>query len=118
MTDHQYLYNDNSNRRSRGGDTQAIEPHTPVQAKPLEVRVGDNFDKAFKIFRSLVQKERVISTYKEKQSFEKPSVRRRRKRMESQRKRLETDDKRGRQDKSDKPRFKVLPETKKERNLT
>ena len=115
MTDQQYLYNDNSNRRSRGGETQALEPHTPVQATPLEIKVGDNFEKAFKIFRSMVQKERIISTYKEKQSFEKPSVKRRRKRMESQRKSLEIDTKRGRQEKSDKPHFKVLPEMKKER---
>jgi small subunit ribosomal protein S21 len=117
MTDRQYLYNDTSNYATKGGERQALEDHTPLQAKPLEVRVGDNFEKAFKIFRNMIQKERVISTYKEKQSFEKPSVKRRRKIIEAQRKRFETDGKRSRQDKSDKPRIKVLPETKQDRSL-
>ena len=105
------------NRQSRGGDTQAIEPHTPVLAKPLEVKVGDNFDKAFKIFRSIVQKERVISAFKEKQAFEKPSVRRRRKRIESQQKRAEMESKEGSRDRDDKPRIKVLPEQKQGRDM-
>ena len=102
------------NRQSRGGDTQAIEPHTPIQARPLEVMVGDNFDKAFKIFRSIVQKERVISTFKERQSYEKPSVRRRRKRAEGQQKRNEAESKGGMRDGDDKPRIKVLKEQKRE----
>ncbi len=57
---------------------------------PLEVKVyGDNFDKAFKAFRAIVQKERILSLYKQKQSYEKPSVKRRRKRNEMQQKQLE-----------------------------
>jgi ribosomal protein S21 len=57
---------------------------------PLEVKVyGYNFDKAFKAFRAIVQKERILSLYKQKQSFEKPSVKRRRKRNEMKQKRLE-----------------------------
>lgn len=99
------------NSRSKGGDTQAVDSHTPIQAKPLEVKVGDNFDKAFKIFRSIVQKERVISTFKEKQSFEKPSVKRRRKRAESRQKRHEAEMKRDYNDR-DKPRVRVLQEQK------
>jgi small subunit ribosomal protein S21 len=69
---------------SKGGDK-----HTPVQSKPLEVKVHDNFDRAMKIFRNMVQKERVVSNYKEKQSFEKPSDKKRRKRNERKRKALD-----------------------------
>ncbi len=62
----------------------------PVQAQPLEVVVyGNNFDKALRFFRNKVQKERILSLYKEKQSYEKPSNKRRRKRNEMKRKRLE-----------------------------
>jgi small subunit ribosomal protein S21 len=114
MTEKQYNYNSqHSNRYSKGGDTPA-EPHTPIQAKPLEIKVGDNFDKAFKIFRAVIQKERIVSTLKEKSGYEKPSVKRRRKQAENKRKRAELDGKRSRNEKSDKPRIKVLRETKKD----
>lgn len=66
----------------------------PVEAKPLEVKVyGNNCDKAIKAFRALVQKERILSVYKDKQSYEKPSDKARRKRNESKRKRLELESK-------------------------
>lgn len=66
----------------------------PVEAKPLEVKVyGNNCDKAIKAFRTLVQKERILSVYKDKQSYEKPSDRIRRKKNESKRKRLELENK-------------------------
>jgi ribosomal protein S21 len=66
----------------------------PLEAKPLEVKVyGNNADKAIKAFRTLVQKERVLSVYKDKQSYEKPSDKARRKRNESRRKRLELENK-------------------------
>ena len=42
-----------------------------------------------KAFRALVQKERVLSTYKEKSRYEKPSDKKRRKRNEMKRKLLE-----------------------------
>jgi ribosomal protein S21 len=75
----------------------------PVQAQPLEVKITSYmpFDRAFKLFRSLVQKERVLSTYKEKQSFEKPSDKKRRKRKEMKRKlhELENKDSGSRQEK-------------------
>lgn len=59
----------------------------PLQARPLEVKVyNNNFDKALKAFRALVQKERILSAYKDKQTYEKPSDKRRRKRNESIRK--------------------------------
>ena len=56
---------------------------------PLEVKVGDNFDKAFKIFKSMVQQDGVLTIYKQKQAFEKPSVKKRRKANESLRRTLE-----------------------------
>jgi small subunit ribosomal protein S21 len=66
--------------------------HEPVQALPLEIRVHNgNFDKALRAFRTLVQKERILSTYKEKQKYEKPSDKKRRKRSEAARKRLENE---------------------------
>lgn len=80
----------------RGGESSLVEVNDkfahiePVQAHPLEVKViNGNFEKALRTFRALVQKERILSTYKEKQSYEKPSDKRRRKRNEMKRKRLE-----------------------------
>jgi small subunit ribosomal protein S21 len=49
---------------------------------PVQVIVGNNFERAFKTFRSLVQSEGIIAKYKEKQSFEKPSDKKRRKKNE------------------------------------
>lgn len=86
----------NYKKAPRGGETQPVVVSDKfahieaVQAQPLEVKVyGNNFDKAMRAFRALVQKERVLSSYKEKQSYEKPSDKRRRKRNESARKQLE-----------------------------
>src|ERR1039458_7058097 len=80
----------------KGGETTPVavndkNAHSEaVQAVPLEVKVyNGNFDKALRAFRALVQKERILSTYKEKQSYEKPSDKRRRKRNEMKRKRQE-----------------------------
>jgi small subunit ribosomal protein S21 len=76
-----------------GGESNQ-DQHTAVQAEPLQVIVqGDNFDKALKIFRSIVQKERVLSDYKEHQAYEKPSVKKRRKRAEARRKAFEAEHK-------------------------
>ena len=51
--------------------------------KPLEVEVrGGNVDKAIKIFRSAVQADGILAKFKEKQSFEKPSDKKRRKEAE------------------------------------
>jgi small subunit ribosomal protein S21 len=50
---------------------------------PIEVKVHNNFDKALKTFRALVQSEKILSLYKEKQSYEKPSEKRRRKQNEA-----------------------------------
>jgi ribosomal protein S21 len=71
-------------------DTNKFAHIIPVQAQPLEVKVyNNNFDKALRAFRALVQKERILSTYKEKQSYEKPSDKHRRKRNEMKRKQQE-----------------------------
>ena len=89
----------NFKKAPRGGETTPVAlvsdkpvvgPGDAIQAQPLEVKVyGNNFDKALRAFRALVQKERILSSYKEKQSYEKPSDKRRRKINESKRKQLE-----------------------------
>lgn len=50
---------------------------------PLQVEVYGNFDRAVKTFRSLVQSDGVLALYKEKQGYEKPSVKKRRKHAET-----------------------------------
>ena len=81
----------------KGGENDSRDSSTPgpgeaIQAQPLEVKVyGNNFEKALKAFRALVQKERILSAYKDKQTYEKPSDKRRRKRNESKRKLTEID---------------------------
>lgn len=76
----------------RGGESvsQDSKNNEVVLAHPLEVKVyNNNFDKALRAFRTLVQKERILSLYKEKQFYEKPSQKRRRKCNEMRRKILE-----------------------------
>lgn len=79
----------------KGGDFENISEYAhiqPVQSQHLEVKVYNNsFDKAMTAFRSLVQKERILSLYKEKQTFEKPSDKKRRKRNEMKRKLMDLD---------------------------
>lgn len=60
----------------------------PLEANPIEVKVVD-FDRAFKAFRAIVQKEKILSLFKEKQRYEKPSDKKRRKRNEAERKKME-----------------------------
>lgn len=82
----------NFKKASKGGESVSQDSHSneAVLAQPLEVRVyNNNFDKALRAFRALVQKERILSVYKEKQAYEKPSQKRRRKNNESKRKLLE-----------------------------
>lgn len=76
----------------------------PVEFKPIEVKINyetryddngrryesNNFEKAIKAFRALFQKERILSLYKEKSRYEKPSDKKRRKRNESKRKIFES----------------------------
>lgn len=84
-------YSSTTNSRSKGGDfpvsdTTATEA---VQYQPLEVLVTDSLDRAMKIFRAMVQRDRILSSYKERSRYEKPSDKKRRKRNERQRKLLE-----------------------------
>jgi ribosomal protein S21 len=109
-------------KASKGGESQAVEVNDkfahiePVQAQPLEVKVyNNNFDKALRAFRALVQKERILSLYKEKQTYEKASDKNRRKRNEMKRKRLELDNPRPPREpkpsyKSRKPKSEGSPE--------
>lgn len=112
-----------SKKAQKGGESSAVVVNDkfahiePVQAQPLEVKVyNNNFDKALRAFRALVQKERILSSYKEKQSYEKPSDKRRRKRNEMKRKRVEMDNPRPNRDskkssfKSRKPKSDRSPE--------
>jgi len=97
MSNNNYNHKKQFKRPSKGGEfangPSKYSHIEPVQAQYLEVRITNNmpFERAFKLFRSLVQKERILSTYKEKQSFEKPSDKKRRKRKEMKRKLLELD---------------------------
>lgn len=91
----------NFKKASKGGellaDSPKFGPGEAVQAQPLEVKVyGNNFDKALRAFRALVQKERILSIYKENQAYEKPSDKKRRKRNEMKRKRFELESTKGR----------------------
>jgi ribosomal protein S21 len=110
----------NFKKAPRGGESSQVEVNDkfahiqPVQAQPLEVKVyHGNFDKALRAFRALVQKERILSTYKEKQSYEKPSDKHRRKRNEMKRKRLEIDSTGQNQfyERKNKPSFKRHPKS-------
>jgi small subunit ribosomal protein S21 len=88
-----------STKSMKGGDSETVVVSDnsskyaniePVMLKPLEVVVYNNsFDRALKAFRALVQKEKILSAYKEKQVYEKPSDRKRRKKNEMRRKMLE-----------------------------
>ena len=85
------------NETSKGGDLVKESFNTQfdhiqaVEFTPLQVQVQNNFDRAMKAFRALVQKDRILSLYKEKQRYEKPSDKKRRKRNESLRKSLDFD---------------------------
>lgn len=63
-----------------------------AQVSPLQVVVRgesrEEFEYAFKAFKKMVNNEKVLSLYKEKQAYEKPSVKKRRKRKESRERRL------------------------------
>src|SRR5271170_1414372 len=93
MKNNNYVSRKPFNKPLEGGEfpgaSTYVNRHEPVQSQHLEVEVFGNFDKALRAFRALVQKERILSLYKEKQSYEKPSDKKRRKRNEMKRKLLE-----------------------------
>ena len=96
-------YRNNNKKSLRGGEFETVavnDKHKdfshiqPVLSKPIEIVVYNNgFDKALRAFRALVQKERILSLYKEKQTYEKPSDKKRRKRNEMRRKMSEMNNK-------------------------
>ena len=47
--------------------------------KPLEIEVRSSLEEALKHFKSLVQKEKIIADFKERQQYTKPSVKRKQK---------------------------------------
>jgi len=63
-----------------------------AQLSPLQVVVRGNtkedFELAFRVFKKTVQSEKIISLYKEKRAYEKPSDKKRRKRKEARERRL------------------------------
>jgi ribosomal protein S21 len=66
----------------------------PAEIRPLEIKVEgsgrDHFEDAFRKFKALVQRERIVGQVKERMSYEKPSEKKRRKRREAQERRLLT----------------------------
>lgn len=66
-----------------------MAPSDTVIIDHLEVKVTGNLEKALKAFRAIVQKEKILSDYKESQRFEKPSDKKRRLRSEAALERME-----------------------------
>lgn len=55
-----------------------------ILLRPLEVKVHNgNFEDAFRRFKTLVQNEGILAAYKDRQTYEKPSEKKRRKRREA-----------------------------------
>ena len=67
------------------------EIHELKDLSPIQVEVTSSFEEALRRFKSMVQKEKVISLYKEKQRYEKPSIKKRRKRREAAERRRVTE---------------------------
>lgn len=66
-----------------------LEDDDDVNLSPIEVKVrGGKFDEAFREFKLIFQKERILSQIKEKQQYEKPSEKKRRKRKQAHERRL------------------------------
>jgi len=61
----------------------------PTEISPLEVKIDDgNFEAAIKQFKRLFQWERIARQLKEREAYEKPSVKKRRKRRQARERRL------------------------------
>lgn len=60
---------------------------------PLEVKIEGRTrtEDAIRLFKSIVQKDKVLALYKEKSHYEKPSVKKRRKQIEAAQKRYSAD---------------------------
>lgn len=77
--------NNNSLQKTKSG----FRPLDFSHFEPLEVQVRNGrFDEACKIFKSIVQKEKILNLFNEKSRYEKPSVKKRRKSAEAQQRKL------------------------------
>ena len=56
--------------------------------RPIQVVIKGDFNGAVKAFKAMVQRDKVLSIYKQKQAYEKPSEKKRRKRRESLERRM------------------------------
>ena len=76
----------------RDGFESGFRPIDLSYFEPLQVKVRgpskEEFDESSRIFKSVVQKDKVLSLYKEKQQYEKPSIKKRRKQREAHERRL------------------------------
>lgn len=63
-------------------------PGPAVQIKYVEIPVTSSFEDAFRKFKSLVQKERIIGQLKAREAYEKPSKAKRRKQREAEQNRI------------------------------
>jgi small subunit ribosomal protein S21 len=68
------------NKESESGDN--------ITCRPLQIIVNHSFEDAVRKFKSMCQKEKIANRVKEKQAFEKPSDKKRRKQRESEERRL------------------------------
>ena len=81
-------YNKNNNN-SVQKTPSGFRPLDFSHFEPLQVEVRNGrFDESCKIFKSIVQKEKVLNLFNEKSRYEKPSVKKRRKSAEAQQRKL------------------------------
>ncbi len=65
--------------------------HEAVQSRPLEVKVYGSLEEALKRFKTYFQRERILGELKERETYEKPSIKKRRKKREAEQRRLLTE---------------------------
>ena len=92
--EYEYSNSERSSQRPlKGGDSNFAQTGIPGEAivcTPLQaVNYDNNFERMFKTFRAMVQKEKIVSQIKENRAFEKPSDKKRRRVKEAARKRFE-----------------------------
>ena len=63
-------------------------PAPAIEIKPIEVHVTSSFEDACRRFKSAVQKEGVLSEFKDRMKYEKPSVKKRKKARQSVERRM------------------------------
>jgi ribosomal protein S21 len=118
--------NSTSNEALKGGDNQVRHSVSLDRVSgppemdwsylsPLEVKVvNNNFEYGFKNFRNLVQKDGILSLYKQKSRYEKPSEKARRKHNETMQRLLEAEVKYQKMLSGELDRERVRKEKKKE----